>query len=113
MRSIWTSYTHQLWNGLKYGLGASSATIKELKEELGSSDYYLTSTLGVVQSIKNEWRYLPVAFCGMGLFDLRTETTATTLNKFLQHGIGCRDHSDHHHRKPTTRAWSHKMSPYE
>ena len=59
--------------------------MKELKERLGSSDYYLTSSLGVVRSIKEEWRSLLVAFCGMGLFDLATETTAVTLNSFIQH----------------------------
>ena len=58
---------------------------KELREGLRSSDYYLISSLGVVRSIKTEWRSLPAAFCGMGLYNLVTETTATTLNSFLQH----------------------------
>ena len=53
-RSIWTSYNHQLWAGLKYGLGASSAPTKETKEGLGSSNYYLISSLGIVRSIKKE-----------------------------------------------------------
>ena len=84
-RSVWTSYTHQLWAGMRYGLGASSASMKELREGLGSSDFYLISSLGVVRSIKKEWRYLPPAFSGMGLFDLTTETTAATINSLLQH----------------------------
>ena len=52
--SVWTSYDHQLWVGLKHGLRvrASSATIKELREGLGSLDYYLINNLGVVRSIK-------------------------------------------------------------
>ena len=54
------------------------------REGLGSSDFYLISSLGVVRSIKKEWRYLPAAFCGMGLFNLVTETTAATLNLSLQ-----------------------------
>ncbi|KAL7536731.1 hypothetical protein ACHAXR_007365 [Thalassiosira sp. AJA248-18] len=58
-RSVWTSYTHQLWAGLKYGLGASSAPMEALRKGLGSSDYYFISSLGVVRSIKKEWRYLP------------------------------------------------------
>ena len=61
-RSVWTSYNHQLWSGLKYGLGASSATMKELREGLGSPDYYLIISLGVVRIIKTEWRYLPAVF---------------------------------------------------
>ena len=84
-RSVWTSYTHQLWAGLRYGLGASSASLNKLQDGLGSSDYYLISSLGAVRSIAKEWRYLPAAFCGMGLFDLTTETTIATLNSFLQH----------------------------
>ena len=76
---------HQLWAGLKYGLGASSATMKELREGLGSSNYYLISSLSIVRSIKTEWRYLPAAFCGMGLYNLVTKTTAANLNSFLQH----------------------------
>ena len=84
-RSVWTSYTHQLWAGMRYGLGESSATMKELSKGLGSADFYLISSLGVVRSIKKEWRYLPPTFSGMGLFDLTTETTAATINAFLQH----------------------------
>ena len=59
--------------------------MSELQEGLGSSDYYLISSLGVVRSIKKEWRYLSAAFCGMGLYNLVTETTSATLNSFLQH----------------------------
>ena len=32
-----------------------------------------------------EWRYLPAAFSGMGLYNLMTETTAANLNVFLQY----------------------------
>ena len=60
-RSVWTSYTHQLWAGMRYGLGASSASMKELQEGLQSSDFYLISCLGVIRLIKKEWRYLPPA----------------------------------------------------
>ena len=57
----------------------------ELKRRLGSSDFYLISSLGVVRSMKKEWRYLPAAFCGMGLHNLVIETASATLNSFLQH----------------------------
>ena len=80
---IWTSYNHQLWSGLKYGLGASSATMKDLREGLGSLVYYLIRDLGVIRSIKTEWRYLPVAFCRMGSYNLATETATANLNSFL------------------------------
>ena len=84
-RLLWTSYTHQLWAGLRYGMCASSTPLLRLAQGLGSSDFYLISSLGVVRTIKKEWRYLPAAFCGMGLYDIMTETTAATINYFLQH----------------------------
>ena len=58
-RSVWMSYTHQLWAGLRHGLGASSAPMASLREGLGSANYYLINSLGVVRSITKEWRYLP------------------------------------------------------
>lgn len=84
-RSVWMSYTHQLWAGLRYGLGACSASMTNLSKGLGSADYYLLSNLGVVRSITREWRYLPASFGGMHLFDLTIETTAATLSSLLQH----------------------------
>ena len=84
-RSVWMSYKLQLWASVKYGLGASSATIKELEEGLGSADFYLLSKLGVVRSISKELRYIPTALGGIGLYDLTCETTGATLNSLLQH----------------------------
>ncbi len=79
------SYTHQLWSGLRYGLGACSAPLGDLTGALGSADFYLLSNLGVVRTIKKEWRYLPPSLGGMGLFDLPIETAAATIASFLQH----------------------------
>ena len=84
-RSVWMSYTNQLWSGLRYGLGACSASIPELKKGLMSADYYMLSNLGVNRSITKEWRYLPATFGGIGLSDLTVETAAATLSSFLQH----------------------------
>ena len=84
-RSLWTSYTHQFWDGLRYGMCASSTPLACLAQGLGSSDFYLISSLGVVRTIKKEWRYLPAAFCGMGLYNIATKTTAATINSFLRH----------------------------
>ena len=53
-RSVWMSYRLQLWAGVKYGLGASSASMKELEEGLGTADFYLLRKLGVVPSISKE-----------------------------------------------------------
>ena len=60
---------------------------KELREWLGSLNFYsyLIIIIGVVSSTKDEWWYLPSSCCGMGIFNLTTETTTATLNSFLQH----------------------------
>lgn len=84
-RSVWASYTHQLWSGLKYGLGASSAPLSQLEGTLGTHDFYMLSKLGVMRSIKTPLRYIPPYFCGIGLFSLTTEATGATINSFLQH----------------------------
>ena len=84
-RSVWTSYKFQLWASVRYGLGASLASIKELEEGLGLADYYLLSKLGVVRTISKELRYIPPAYGGIGLYDLTCETTGATLNSLLQH----------------------------
>ena len=53
-RSVWLSYTHQLWAGLRYGLGASAAKLKDIEKEVEASDFYLLSQLGVVRTIKKD-----------------------------------------------------------
>ncbi len=78
------SYTVQLWEGLWYGLGACAANLKVLEKRLRSLDYELISHLGVIWTIKNEWRYLPAAFCKMGLNDITIKTATKTTNVFLQ-----------------------------
>ena len=59
--------------------------MQELREGLESSDYYIISSLSVVGSVETDWRYISSAFCGMGLYNLITETAAANLNSFLQH----------------------------
>ena len=82
---VWTSYTHQLWADIRYGMGVSSTSLQHLTQGLVSYDYDLTSSLSVVRTINKECRYLPSTFSGMGLFDITVETTAATLNSFLQY----------------------------
>ena len=50
-KSVWMSYTNQLWAGLRYGLGACSVPLSELREGLRKADYQLLSNLGVTRSI--------------------------------------------------------------
>ena len=84
-RLAWLSYNCQLWGGLKYGLGASPAKLKELREGLGSGDYKILSMLGICQNINTQWQYLPHCCGGMELHSLPIKTTAASINSFLQH----------------------------
>ena len=59
-RAVWQSYTQQLWTRMKYGLGVCTTLLDELENVLGSSDFYLTSRLGVVRSLSKKLRYLLV-----------------------------------------------------
>ena len=85
VRSVWMSYSLQLWGGMRYALGTLPATLKELENGLEKSDFYLLSSLGVVRTIQKEWRYMPATFAGMGLFSLPLEATVSSVNLLLQH----------------------------
>ena len=84
-RSNWLSYQCQLWPGLKYGLGASPATIEQLEKGLGSRDHKLLSHLGICRNIPKELRYIPSCFGGFGLRSLKFDATTEAINMFLQH----------------------------
>ena len=104
-RSTWMSYYYQLWAGLRYGIGASLARLKDLENEvkyqvktkgkkkaknriksgLGTRDQKILSMLGICQSISTEWRYLPLCYGSMELNCLIIEAAAASLNLFLQH----------------------------
>ena len=84
-RSNWLSYQCQLWPGLRYGLGASAATIDQLEKGLGSRDHKLLSQLGICRNIPVDLRYLPSYFGGFGLKSLKFEATTESINMFLQH----------------------------
>ena len=84
-RSVWKSYQCQLWSGMKYGLGASPATLKQLEKGLDKRDHKLLSYLGVCKKITTPLRYLPACYGGVGLNSLVAEATTASLNSFLQH----------------------------
>ncbi len=59
----------QLWADLQYRLRACAANWKVLDKGLGSLKYELVSLLGVVWTIKKEWRYLLAAVYVIDLND--------------------------------------------
>ena len=77
-RSAWLSYQCQLWSGLKYGIGASPAAMKQLEKGLGTRDHKILSMLGICRSIDKPWRYLPHWFEGMGLHSLQSTRFCST-----------------------------------
>ena len=83
-QSAWLSYNCRLWNGLKYGIGASPATLDNLMYKLGKRDHKILSMLGICKNINREWRYLPTCYGGIGLSNLTIKATAASLNAFLQ-----------------------------
>ena len=70
---------------MKHGLGVCSARLEELENGLGTTDFYLTSRLGVVRNIPKQLRYLPHQYCGIELLNLPIETTTAQINYLLQH----------------------------
>ena len=62
-----------------------TSLLKELKEGMGSSDFYLISNLGVVRTISKGWRHLLHYLCGMELFNLLVKTAIAQINCLLQH----------------------------
>ena len=92
-RSVWLSYKAQLWAGLKYGVGTTSATLEQLENKkvngkedgLGTRDHKILSRLGICRSCDVPWRYIPASHGGMELKNLTAEATAASLNLFLQH----------------------------
>ena len=110
-QSVWLSYRLQLWAGVKYGLGASSASIKELEEGLGTADYYLLSKLGVVGSAKKELRYIPAAYGGLGLYDLTCETDSQLTPPTLRDRDSAGYIFDGNARKPASGTWCPTLPP--
>ena len=70
---------------MKYGLGACTATLKELENGLESTDFYLISKLGATRSISTALRYMPHFYCGTELYSLTVGTTVAQINCPLQH----------------------------
>ncbi len=65
---------------MRYGFRVCVVDVKFLEKGLGSSEYKLIRRLKVVGTIKEEWHYLTVAFCGMGL----KQPYLATTNTFIQ-----------------------------
>lgn len=81
----WTSYSLKLWPGMRYGLPTLATPRKDIDGILCKLDYEALPLLGVNRSVKREWRNLPRAFGGIGLFNLEIEQAIGWANMLLQH----------------------------
>ena len=50
----WTAYKHQLWPGLRYGLGTMTNNLEPADELLHTKDYKLLNMFGVLRNFRTE-----------------------------------------------------------
>jgi hypothetical protein len=81
----WVGYRHQLWPGLRYGLGTMTNDIEPAAELLDDIDYKTLNVLGILRNVTMGLRKIHTTFGSFGLFDLATEQLISRVNMFFQH----------------------------
>ncbi len=81
----WVAYKHQLWPGLRYGLGTMTNNIPPAKKLLDNVDHKTLNVLGILHNVTKGLRKIHTTFGGFGLFDLPTEQLISRVNMFFQH----------------------------
>ncbi len=84
-RLNWTSYKFKLYPGIRYGLATLATLTSQVDTLFQKLDYRALPLLGVNWSIKREWRNIPRAFGGIGLFNLAAKQMIGWTNLVLQH----------------------------
>ena len=84
-RYAWVSYKLKLWPGIRYGLSTMATPLKVAAKLLSTYNYRMLSFLGVNRNIKKEWRTIPRAFGGIGLYSFPVEQTICCVNMLVQH----------------------------
>jgi hypothetical protein len=69
----WVAYKHQLWLGLRYGLGTMTNAVEVAEQLLEDIDWKTFNILGVLRNITKKLRRLNTTFGGFGLFSLSTK----------------------------------------
>ncbi len=64
------AYKHQLWPGVRYGLGTMTNDFKVADNFLHKEDYRTLNVVGVARSATKGLRRLHTTFGGFGLFNL-------------------------------------------
>jgi hypothetical protein len=81
----WAAYKHQLWPGLRYGLGTMTNDISPAAKLLDDVDYKTLNVLGILRNITKGLQRIHTTFSGFGLFDLPTEQLISRVSMFFQH----------------------------
>ena len=81
----WVAYRHQLWPGVRYGLGTMTNDLEVTDRLLHKEDYRMLNVLGVVRSVATGLRRLHTTFGGFGLFNLPVEQLICRVNMLMQH----------------------------
>ena len=81
----WVAYKHQLWPGVRYGLGTMTNDLEASDKLLLKEDYRMLNILGVVRSVTKGLRRLHTSFGGYGLFYLPVEQLIGRVNMLMQH----------------------------
>ena len=81
----WVAYKHQLWPGLRYGLGTMTNDIDEASNLLRKEEYNTLNLLGIASTVITGLRKLSPTFGGFGLYNLVTEQLISRINMLMQH----------------------------
>jgi hypothetical protein len=81
----WVAYKHQLWPGVRYGLGTMTNDLEASDNLLHKENYRMLNILGVVRSVTKGLRRLHTSFGGFGLFNLPVEQLIGRVNMLMQH----------------------------
>ena len=81
----WVAYRHQLWPGLRYGLGTMTNDLASAEDLLNKVDYRTLNILGVLRNVPTGLRKLNHTFGGFGLLNLPTKQLISRVNMLLQH----------------------------
>ncbi len=81
----WVAYKHQLWPGLRYGLGTMTNDVEAADNLLDKEDYRMLNILGVVRTVYHGLRKLHTTFGDFGLSNLAAEQLISRINTLFQH----------------------------
>ncbi len=81
----WVAYKHQLWPGVRNGLGTMTNNLKVTDNLLHKEDYRMLNVIGVVCSVIKDLRQLHTSFGGFSLFNLPVEQLIGQMNMLMQH----------------------------